>query len=40
MYQLTSLNERRPEWNCLVECVVTLNRANHPDLTVEQAARL
>lgn len=38
--QLAGLVERGPDWNCLVDCVVTLNRAIHPDLTVEQAARL
>jgi hypothetical protein len=38
--QLASLVERGPDWNCLVDCVVTLNRSLIPDLTVEQAARL
>ena len=38
--QLPSLVERGPDWNCLVDCVVTLNRTSMPDLTVEQAARL
>jgi hypothetical protein len=38
--ELASLVERGPDWNCLVDCVVTLNSAIDPDLTVEQAARL
>jgi hypothetical protein len=38
--ELASLVERGPDWNSLIDCVVTLNRAIHPDLTVEQAARL
>jgi hypothetical protein len=38
--QLPSLVERGPDWNCLVDCVVTLTRPLMPDLTVEQAARL
>lgn len=37
--QLASLVERGPDWNCLIDCVVTLNRPLTPDLTVEQAAR-
>ena len=38
--ELASLVERGPDWNCLVDCVVTLNRTSTLDLTVEQAARL
>lgn len=38
--ELAGLVERGPDWNCLVDCVVTLNRTSTPDLTVEQAARL
>lgn len=38
--ELASLIERGPDWNCLVDCVVTFNRTSTPDLTVEQAARL
>jgi hypothetical protein len=38
--QLADLVERGPDWNCLIDCVVTLNRVSTPGLTVEQAARL
>ncbi|MGB3897019.1 MAG: hypothetical protein WA973_00515 [Mesorhizobium sp.] len=37
---LPALVERGPDWNSLIDCVVTLNRTSTPDLTVEQAARL
>lgn len=29
---------RGPDWNCLIDCVVTLNRVITPGLTIEQAA--
>lgn len=34
---LFDIVERGPDWNCLIDCVVTLNRPTSPGLTVEQA---
>jgi hypothetical protein len=37
---LHDIVEDSPNWNCLVACIVTLNRVHHPGLTIEGSLTL